>query len=60
MPTYFGCKLGACYYTDNISCLAANSVSNLKVVVCTFRDALNAWFDIKGSTCQTVIATFFD
>ena len=38
--------VGACYYIDNISCLAANSVSNLKVVVCTFGDVLNVWFDI--------------
>ena len=49
----FGFTLGACYYVDNISCLAANSVSNLKVVI-------YVWFDIKGSTCQAVIVTFLD
>ena len=41
-----GFTLGACYYIDNISCLAANSVSNLKIVACTLGDALNVWFDI--------------
>ena len=44
----------ACYYIDDILCSVANSVFNLEVVVCTFGGVLNAWFGIKGSTCQYV------
>ena len=46
-----------CYHIDDIPCFAANGVFNLEVVVC---GALNIRLGIEGSTCQTVIVTFFD